>query len=186
MNHASHPEFPQFRSKLGAIKNVRRQVAVHRSRHSLEKTMARFLSAGLLESIVRLADRICAQALSLLGCHGRRMLVVDGTTVKTPDTTKHLGLAAGSASWKKTPPHDRSDPSPHAGELPALGYPDRAPELQRHRRHAESLVRNPSRPRHASQREDVLLDMLLLCALDQLPHRPGRHQPRAVKRRPKP
>ena len=41
-------------------------------------------------------------------------------------------------------------------------------------------------PGHASQREDVLLDMLLLCALDQLPHRPGRHQPRAVKRRPKP
>ena len=40
-------------------------------------------------------------------------------------------------------------------------------------------------PGHASQREDVLLDMLLLCALDQLPHRPGRHQPRAVKRRPK-
>ena len=39
---------------------------------------------------------------------------------------------------------------------------------------------------HASQREDVLLDMLLLWALDQLPHRPGRHQPRAVKRRPKP
>ena len=36
-------------------------------------------------------------------------------------------------------------------------------------------------PGHASQREDVLLDMLLLCALDQLPHRPGRHQPRAAK-----
>ena len=26
-------------------------------------------------------------------------------------------------------------------------------------------------PRHASQREDILIDMLLVCALDQLPHR---------------
>ena len=162
MKYARHPEFPQFRSKLAAMKKVRRQVAAHRSLHSLEKTMARFLPAGLLQELGempgrrvrwlpmtlifwvflqmvlcpgtscreaqratqawwrrqgrrwlnpntnafcqararlplawlqkvwwRLADRICAQAPSLPGCHGRRMLVVDGTTVQTPDTTSN-------------------------------------------------------------------------------------------------
>ena len=58
-----------------------------------------------------------------------------------------LRSAAGSASWKKRPSRDRFDPSPHAGELPASGHPDRAPELLRHRRHSKSLARNPSRPR---------------------------------------
>ena len=48
MKYARHPEFPQFRSKLAAMKKVRRQVAAHRSLHSLEKTMARFLPAGLV------------------------------------------------------------------------------------------------------------------------------------------
>jgi hypothetical protein len=52
MKYARHPEFPQFRSKLAAMKKVRRQVAAHRSLHSLEKTMARFLPAGLLEGLV--------------------------------------------------------------------------------------------------------------------------------------
>jgi hypothetical protein len=52
MKYARHPEFPQFRSKLAAMKKVRRQVAAHRSLHSLEKTMARFLPAGLLEGMV--------------------------------------------------------------------------------------------------------------------------------------
>ena len=33
---------------------------------------------------------------------------------------------------------------------------------------------------------DAFIDMLIICALDELPHRPGRHEPRAVKRRPKP
>jgi hypothetical protein len=33
---------------------------------------------------------------------------------------------------------------------------------------------------------DAFTDMLIICALDALPHRPGRHEPRAVKRRPKP
>jgi hypothetical protein len=33
---------------------------------------------------------------------------------------------------------------------------------------------------------DAFLDMLIICALDELPHRPCRHEPRAVKRRPKP
>ena len=162
MKYARHPEFPQFRSKLAAMKKVRRQVAAHRSLHGLEKTMARFLPAGLLQELGempgrrvrwlpmtlifwvflqmvlcpgtscreaqratqawwrrqgrrwlnpntnafcqararlplawlqkvwwRLADRICAQAPSLPGCHGRRMLVVDGTTVQTPDTTSN-------------------------------------------------------------------------------------------------
>jgi hypothetical protein len=40
-------------------------------------------------------------------------------------------------------------------------------------------------PRSASKREDVLLDMLEICALDQVPFRPDRSEPRAVKRRPK-
>jgi len=33
---------------------------------------------------------------------------------------------------------------------------------------------------------DAFIDMLIICALDELPHRPGRSEPRAVKRRPKP
>ena len=33
---------------------------------------------------------------------------------------------------------------------------------------------------------DAFIDMLIICALDELPHRPGRHEPRTVKRRPKP
>jgi hypothetical protein len=33
---------------------------------------------------------------------------------------------------------------------------------------------------------DAFIDRLIICALDERPHRPGRHQPRAVKRRPKP
>ena len=33
---------------------------------------------------------------------------------------------------------------------------------------------------------DAFVDMLIICALDKLPHRPGRHEPRAVKKRPKP
>jgi hypothetical protein len=41
-------------------------------------------------------------------------------------------------------------------------------------------------PSHASHREDVLLDMLLVCALDQLPHRPGRHSPEPSKDAPNP
>ena len=139
---------------------VRRQVAAHRSLHSLEMTMGRFLPAGLLEELKlmpgrrvrwlpmvlifwvflqmvlnpgsscreaqrttqawwrrqgrrwlnpntnalcqararlpldwlqkvwwRLADRICTQAGTLPGCHGRRVLVLDGTSVQAPDTS---------------------------------------------------------------------------------------------------
>ena len=33
---------------------------------------------------------------------------------------------------------------------------------------------------------DAFVHMLIICALDKLPHRPGRHEPRAVKKRPKP
>jgi hypothetical protein len=33
---------------------------------------------------------------------------------------------------------------------------------------------------------DAFIDMLIICALDDLPHRSGRREPRAVKRRPKP
>ena len=57
MKYASYPEFPQFRSKLGAMKKVRRQVAAHRSLHSLEKTMARFLPAGLLQELGEMPGR---------------------------------------------------------------------------------------------------------------------------------
>ena len=351
MKYARHPEFPQFRSKLAAMKKVRRQVAAHRSLHSLEKTMARFLPAGLLQELGemagrrvrwlpmtlifwvflqmvlcpgtscreaqratqawwrrqgrrwlnpntnafcqararlplawlqkvwwRLADRICAQAPSLPGCHGRRMLVVDGTTVQTPDTTSNqaqwpqvtsqqLGcgfplvhlvgffclssgalLRATHGAWKD---HEmrlfallrgtlrRGDVlvadrgfwsfanlaflplrgvdlivrAKYANTLDwrqgqRLGKNDRLVTDMIRRLMLESslLLGTPierqsfkgtvdtlrawretlAAPGHASQREDVLLDMLLLCALDQLPHRPGRHQPRAVKRRPKP
>jgi hypothetical protein len=41
-------------------------------------------------------------------------------------------------------------------------------------------------PSHASQREYVLLDMLLLCALDQLPHRPVDTSPEPSEDAPKP
>ena len=350
MKYARHPEFPQFRSKLAAMKKVRRQVAAHRSLHSLEKTMARFLPAGLLQELGemagrrvrwlpmtlifrvflqmvlypgtscrkaqratqawwrrqgrrwlnpntnafcqararlplawlqkvwwRLADRICAQAPSLPGCHGRRMLVVDGTTVQTPDTTSNQAqwpqvtsqqpgcgfplvhlvgffclssgalLRATHGAWKD---HEmrlfallrgtlrRGDVlvadrgfwsfanlaflplrgvdlivrAKYANTLDwrqgqRLGKNDRLVTDMIRRLMLESslLLGTPierqsfkgtvdtlrawretlAAPGHASQREDVLLDMLLLCALDQLPHRPGRHQPRAVKRRPK-
>ncbi len=40
--------------------------------------------------------------------------------------------------------------------------------------------------RSASAREDALEAMLLLCAADLLPLRPGRSEPRVLKRRPKP
>ena len=40
--------------------------------------------------------------------------------------------------------------------------------------------------RSASAREDALEAMLILCAADLLPLRPGRSEPRALKRRPKP
>lgn len=33
---------------------------------------------------------------------------------------------------------------------------------------------------------EAFIEMLIICALDELPHRPGRREPRAVKRRPKP
>ena len=351
MKYARHPEFPQFRSKLAAMKKVRRQVAAHRSLHSLEKTMARFLPAGLLQELGempgrrvrwlpmtlifwvflqmvlcpgtscreaqratqawwrrqgrrwlnpntnafcqararlplawlqkvwwRLADRICAQAPSLPGCHGRRMLVVDGTTVQTPDTTSNQAqwpqvtsqqpgcgfplvhlvgffclssgalLRATHGAWKD---HEmrlfallrgtlrRGDVlvadrgfwsfanlaflplrgvdlivrAKYANTLDwrqgqRLGKDDRLviDLIRRLMLESSLLLGTPierqsfkgtvdtvrawretlAAPGHASQREDVLLDMLLLCALDQLPHRPGRHQPRAVKRRPKP
>ena len=350
MKYARHPEFPQFRSKLAAMKKVRRQVAAHRSLHSLEKTMARFLPAGLLQELGempgrrvrwlpmtlifwvflqmvlcpgtscreaqratqawwrrqgrrwlnpntnafcqararlplawlqkvwwRLADRICAQAPSLPGCHGRRMLVVDGTTVQTPDTTSNQAqwpqvtsqqpgcgfplvhlvgffclssgalLRATHGAWKD---HEmrlfallrgtlrRGDVlvadrgfwsfanlaflplrgvdlivrAKYANTLDwrqgqRLGKDDRLviDLIRRLMLESSLLLGTPierqsfkgtvdtvrawretlAAPGHASQREDVLLDMLLLCALDQLPHRPGRHQPRAVKRRPK-
>ena len=53
MKPARHPEFPQFRFKLGAMKKVRRQVAAHRSLHSLETTMALiYTMAGFAETIV--------------------------------------------------------------------------------------------------------------------------------------
>jgi hypothetical protein len=350
MKYARHPEFPQFRSKLAAMKKVRRQVAAHRSLHSLEKTMARFLPAGLLQELGempgrrvrwlpmtlifwvflqmvlcpgtscreaqratqawwrrqgrrwlnpntnafcqararlplawlqkvwwRLADRICAQAPSLPGCHGRRMLVVDGTTVQTPDTTSNQAqwpqvtsqqpgcgfplvhlvgffclssgalLRATHGAWKD---HEmrlfallrgtlrRGDVlvadrgfwsfanlaflplrgvdlivrAKYANTLDwrqgqRLGKNDRLviDLIRRLMLESSLLLGTPierqsfkgtvdtlrawretlAAPGHASQREDVLLDMLLLCALDQLPHRPGRHQPRAVKRRPK-
>ena len=336
---------------MGAIKKVRRQVAAHRSLHSLEKTMARFLPAGLLQELGempgrrvrwlpmtlifwvflqmvlcpgtscreaqratqawwrrqgrrwlnpntnafcqararlplawlqkvwwRLADRICAQAPSLPGCHGRRMLVVDGTTVQTPDTTSNQAqwpqvtsqqsgcgfplvhlvgffclssgalLRATHGAWKD---HEmrlfallrgtlrRGDVlvadrgfwsfanlaflplrgvdlivrAKYANTLDwrqgqRLGKDDRlVTDMIRRLMLESSLLQGTpierqsfkgtvdtlrawretlAAPGHASQREDVLLDMLLLCALDQLPHRPGRHQPRAVKRRPKP
>ena len=350
MKYARHPEFPQFRSKLAAMKKVRRQVAAHRSLHGLEKTMARFLPAGLLQELGempgrrvrwlpmtlifwvflqmvlcpgsscreaqratqawwrrqgrrwlnpntnafcqararlplawlqkvwwRLADRICAQAPSLPGCHGRRMLVVDGTTVQTPDTTSNQAqwpqvtsqqpgcgfplvhlvgffclssgalLRATHGAWKD---HEmrlfallrgtlrRGDVlvadrgfwsfanlaflplrgvdlivrAKYANTLDwrqgqRLGKNDRLviDLIRRLMLESSLLLGTPierqsfkgtvdtvrawretlAAPGHASQREDVLLDMLLLCALDQLPHRPGRHQPRAVKRRPK-
>jgi hypothetical protein len=50
---------------------------------------ARLPLARLQKVWWRLADRICAQAPSLPGCHGRRMLVADGTTVQTSDTTRN-------------------------------------------------------------------------------------------------
>jgi len=33
---------------------------------------------------------------------------------------------------------------------------------------------------------DAFIDRLIICALDELPHRPGRHEPRAVKDAPNP
>ena len=41
-------------------------------------------------------------------------------------------------------------------------------------------------PRSAAAREDARDEMLALCAADLLPLRPGRSEPRALKRRPKP
>ena len=37
----------------------------------------------------RMADRLSAQSPSLPGCHGRRVLVVDGATLKAPDTEEN-------------------------------------------------------------------------------------------------
>jgi hypothetical protein len=42
------------------MKKVRRQVAAHRSLHSLEKTMARFLPAGLLQELGEMLGGVCA------------------------------------------------------------------------------------------------------------------------------
>ncbi len=57
MKYARHPEFSPLRSKLGAMKKVRRQVAANRSLHSLEKTMACFLPAGLLQELAEIPGR---------------------------------------------------------------------------------------------------------------------------------
>jgi len=40
--------------------------------------------------------------------------------------------------------------------------------------------------RSAGTREEALGEMLILCAADLLPRRPGRREPRVLKRRPKP
>jgi hypothetical protein len=37
-----------------------------------------------------------------------------------------------------------------------------------------------------SQAADAFVDMLIICALDELPNRPDRREPRAIKRRLKP
>ena len=309
MKYARHPEFPQFRSKLAAMKKVRRQVAAHRSLHSLEKTMARFLPAGLLQELGempgrrvrwlpmtlifwvflqmvlcpgsscreaqratqawwrrqgrrwlnpntnafcqararlplawlqkvwwRLADRICAQAPSLPGCHGRRMLVADGTTVQTPDTTSNQAqwpqvtsqqpgcgfplvhlvgffclssgalLRATNGAWKD---HEMRLFALLRGTLRRgdvlvadrgfwsfanLAFlPLRGVDLIVRAKYANTLdwrqgqrLGKDDRLVTMSKPDDASRVILLFCALDQLPHRPGRHQPRAVKRRPKP
>lgn len=46
----------------------------------------------------------------------------------------------------------------------------------------QTTLSSARRPAH---RAAALIDLLLGCALDQLPPRPGRHEPRARKRRPK-
>jgi hypothetical protein len=179
MRSSRHPEFPQFRSKLAAMKAARSQAAAHRSVHSLEKSMGRFLPAGVLEDLSRLpgtrvrwlpltlifwvflqmvlcpgsscreaqraaqawwrrqgrcwlnpntnalcqararlplgwlrkvwwrlGDRLCAQAPRLPGCHGRRVLVVDGTTLQMPDTS------ANQAQWPQL-----------GSQVPGCGFP---------------------------------------------------------------
>lgn len=47
---------------------------------------ARLPMSWLLRLWMRIADRMAASAPSLPGCYGRRVLVVDGTSVTTPDT----------------------------------------------------------------------------------------------------
>jgi len=50
----------------------------------------------------------------------------------------------------------------------------------RHWQHPSAVQRS------AGARERALEERLLLCAADLLPRRPGRHEPRVLKRRPKP
>ena len=54
----------------------------------------------------RAADRLAASAPTLPGCHGRRVLVVDGTSVTAPDT------------------HDNQQEWPQPGsQKPGCGWP---------------------------------------------------------------
>jgi hypothetical protein len=50
------------------------------------------------------------------------------------------------------------------------------------RRYSEALAQARSQRRHRELRDDLFR----VLALDLVPHRPGRREPRAIKRRPKP
>ena len=66
---------------------------LHPNTNALCQARARLPIAWLRRVWWQMADRLCAQAPDLPGCHGRRILVVDGTTVQTPDT------ATNQAQW---------------------------------------------------------------------------------------
>ncbi len=195
------------------MKKVRRQVAAHGSLHSLEKTMARFLPAGLLQELGEMPGRrVRWLPMTLIFWVFLQMVLCPGTSCREAQRATQAWWRRQGRRWL--------NPNTNAfclapWHLAARRCACRRPGLLVLRQYnlirrlmleSSLLLGTPierqsfkgtvdtlrawretlAAPGHASQREDVLLDMLLLCALDQLPHRPGRHQPRAVKRRPKP
>ena len=69
------------------------------------------------------------------------------------------------------------------------------PQAETRLRDLRTWSSRPSTPRrarrlfgriYAGARKDALEEMLILCAADLLPLRPGRSEPRVLKRRPKP
>ena len=67
----------------------------------------------------------------------------------------------------------------HAAPLDQLSFKGTLDTI-RHWQHTIAAQRN------AGAREAALEEMLVLCAADLLPRRPGRREPRVLKRRPKP
>jgi hypothetical protein len=88
-------EFRQFRVKLAAIKKVFWQVAAHRSLHSLEKTMVRFMPAGLLEELGEMPGRrVRWLPMTLIFWVFLQMVLCPGTSCREAQQ-------ATQASWRR-------------------------------------------------------------------------------------